>query len=279
MAKKPLEDDQRNNYFFVDSRRLVLDENFIERELYEDIDQIVHWIEVNGIRNLNPLKCFKRGEQWVVRRGSRRLRAIRILETKVRNVIMVPIMVIQKGDSEERQYFEQATENDTAQYTPWEKAKVLRRARNVNGWSEEKMAEESGWSMVYVKRLLSLVDSPERLTQLVRKGKVSATLAMDTIQEAKAKEDPKILEDLIEKGQQSKAVSAEQELFPTAANPPKTQKITKGDIRPSPWKIFKKWSPTVQEEKLPPVKLEAWNLIIKIRDGEATEEDFKNFFG
>lgn len=278
MSKQLLAPDKKSDYFIVDSRRLVVDEDFIEREDYGDIDAIVKWIKANGIHNLNPLKCYKRGEDYVIRRGHRRNKAIQKLALESGEVIMVPIMLVKKGESVERQYFEQATENDSKEYTPWEKAKVLRRVRNSFGWSEEKMVEESGWSSVYVRRLLSLADAPERLIQLVRKGKIAGTFAMDKIAEANSKKDPKILEELIEKGESSPMLQKDPELFGTHGKNDKTPRITQSDLKPNSWKAFKKWAPSVEEDKLPLEKLDAWKLMKKILNGEATEKDFKKFF-
>lgn len=274
MAQKALAQDIRNSYFFVDSRRLVVDDNFIEREDYGDIEAIANWILANGVQNLNPLRCYKRGEQYVIIRGHRRKKALTILEQRERQVLMVPVIVDRKGANLEQRYFEQATENDSKQYTPWEKAKVLKKARNF-GWSVEKMAQESGWSAVYVRRLLMLADAPQKLIDLVRSGRVAATLAMDELAEGKA-------EEIIAKAENpdpAKAAPA-QDLFnlPSPERVEKAERITKADIRPNSWKTFKKWAPSVEEEKLPAAKVDAWKLMKKMLSGEATEEDFEDFF-
>lgn len=276
MAKALLAQDKKSDYWIVDSRRLIVDEDFIEREDYGDIDAIVQWIKANGIQNLNPLKCYKRGEDYIIRRGHRRNKAIQKLATITGEPLMVPIMLVKKGDSEERQYFEQATENDSKVYTPWEKAKVLKRVRNLFGWSEEKMVEESGWSLVYVKRLLSLADAPEKLIQLVRQGRVKGTFAMDMIAEGRVQE-------VIDKAEQNAlpAPDTELDLFPGNGGevvPPKAEKITRSDLKPNSWKAFRKWVPQVEEKHLDPEKAKFLKWLKRMMEGELTEEDFKKFF-
>jgi len=271
MPAKPLAKDERNNFFFVDSRRLIIDEDYIEREDFGDIGAIVKWIEANGLRKLNPLRCYKKGENWVIIRGHRRHRAIKEIEVKTGALQMVPIFVANKGESLEQRYFEQATENDSKAYTPWEKAKVLKKARSF-GWSEEKMIEESGWSDVYVRRLLSLADAPQKLINLVREGTVSGTYAMDVIAEG-----PESVQELIAKGEANLLPPTNPELFDQPI-PPKPAKITKSDLRPNSIKIFKKWAPQVDVKEMSPEKAKLFKWLQKLLEGELTEEDFKKFF-
>lgn len=278
MAKqKPLAADVRNNYYYIDSRRLVVDESFIEREDYGDIEAIATWIMANGAQNLNPLRVYKKGEQYVIIRGHRRKKALTILEERFGQVIMVPIIVDKKGANLEQRYFEQATENDSKQYTPWEKAKVLKRARNF-GWSIEKMVEESGWSITYVKRLLALADAPEKLIKLIREGRVKGTFAMDMIAEGKVQE---VIE-VAEKNPPTVDQDDIGDLFSQHASktekPPST-KITKSDIqRPNSVKVFKKWVPKVQEEQLPAEKKEILHWLKRMVAGELTIDELNEFF-
>jgi hypothetical protein len=283
MATKPLEADIQNKYYFVDHRRLVLDEDFIEREDYDDIDLIIAWIKANGIYNLNPLKCYKRGEQYVIRRGSRRNMAIQKMAAASGEIMMVPIILIKKGDNIERQYFEQATENDGKHYTPWEKAKVLKKARNEYGWSEQKMVKESGWTSVYVKKLLSLADAPEKLIELVRSKKVSGTLAMDALSEDKTLEEkgelPCRVAELIEKGAKG-IVVPDLNLFPEEQPAARSNKITRSDLqRPPSYKKITKWISGVDEKGLSAKKLEVLQILRMICEGKFSKEYVDEYFG
>lgn len=273
MAQKPLAPDKKSDFWWVDSRRLVEEEGFNRREDYGDIPALAREIKAAGIINLEPLTCTHRGENWVVLRGHRRCRALKLLE-KEGELIMVRIITPKMNFKKEDFILDQITGNDGKPLTPWEQAKVLRDLRGL-GWTLKDIQERSGRSLVYVRRLLSLADAPQKLINLVRSGKLSGTEAMDLIQAGK-------VEEVVARAEKNEPLSTAppQDLFGIAAVPtPSKERITKSDIRPSPWKAFKKWAPTVQQEKLPPVKLQAWNLILKIRDGEATEEDFNNFFG
>jgi ParB-like chromosome segregation protein Spo0J len=275
MAQKALAPDRKSDYWLVDSRKLVEQDGFNRREDYGDIPALAREIKAAGINNLDPLTCTKQGDNWLVLRGHRRCRALKLLE-KEGEVIMVRIITPQRHFRKEDMILDQITGNQGKHFTPWEQAKVLRDLRAL-GWSLEDIVARSGKTKVYVKRLLSLADAPQKLINLVRAGKLSGTEAMDIIQEGKV--DEVIARS--EKGQPLGPVPAPvpaQDTLGAAPAPAAKERITKSDIRPNPWKVFKKWAPSVQEDKLPPVKKQALNLIIKIRDGEATEEDFNNFF-
>jgi len=273
MAGKPLAKDRKTDIWIVDSRRLVVDEDFIEREDYGDIGALVRWIEANGILNLNPLKCYKRGEDYVIIRGHRRDKAIKIIASKTNEIVYVPIILAKKGESAERRYFEQASENEGKAYTPWEKAKVLKKARNLYGWDDNQMAKESGWSLVYVRKLLSLADAPVKFQDLVRSGRISATYAMDAIADNCV---DKVLE-LADAGTLP-AVPQNGELFSPAEEAPRPRKITKSVVRPNSVKIYKKWAPKVEREDIPKEKIPFFDFLDRLLKGELEEKDFKKFF-
>lgn len=269
MSNKPLAADIRNNYFIVDSRRLIEEEGFNRREDYGDLNAFAREIKAQGLDSLPPLTCYKQGDFYVVLRGHRRHRAIKILE-KEGEILMVRILLERKGYSKEKRILDQATENEGKQFTPWEKAKVLRDLRGL-GWSEKDMEEHSRWSLVYIRRLLSLADAPQKFINLVRKGRIAGTFAMDMIAEGK-------VEEVIEKAEKNELPLLDPglALFPEEVSRP--QKITRADVKPNSWKTFKKWMPQLDEEKLSPEKAKIFNWLKLMMDGELTEEDFKKFF-
>lgn len=268
MGAQPLVKDRKTDYWWVDSRRLVFEEGYNERENFGDIKGLADTIRDGGIRT--PLQCYKRGEEYVVRRGHRRTMALRLLEKEMVPII-VPILLVPKGYSPETAVLDLIVENEALPFTPWEQAKVARKLRSF-GWSPGQIAEKAGKSKVYIKRLLSLVDAPQKIIDLVREGRVSATLAMDLIAEGKT-------EELIAKAQSQSVVPAKEntELFPSEPSG-KVEKLTKTDVRPNSIKLFKKWSPQIDEKKLPPEKAKFFDFVQRMIQGELTEEDFKKMF-
>lgn len=281
ISTKPIAQEQRGDLFRVDSRLLVVDPTYIERENYGDIPGFAQSIRALGIQYLPPLLVYRKEGKYVIIRGHRRHKAIKLIEQDG-EIIMINVIIEaieSRGGkiarSVERRYLEQATENDGLPYSPWEKAKVLGKTIKNYGWTDEQLAEETKWSLVYVRRLLSLFNAPQKLINLVREGRVTGTFAMDTIAEGK-------VDELIQKASATKGpiVNEKPELFPeeTAFQPPKPEKITRSDLKPNSWKAFKKWSKDVDEKELPPAKAKIFRWLRQMDAGELTEENFIEFF-
>lgn len=278
MANKALAPDRHGDYWWVDSRRLIEEEGFNRREDYGDIPKMAKEIKAAGVNNLEPLLCYKKGEFYVVLKGHRRRAALKILEQEG-EILMVRILLAQKGYKKEDMILDQIGGNEGKRFTPWEQAKVLRDLRDL-GWSEKDIYGRSGLAMVYIRRLLSLADAPQKLINLVRQGRVSATLAMDMIAE-------KRVDELIEKAESNALPApdpeAEPTLFPaeSTTNPEKTGKsgkTTRSDLRPNSWKVFRKWVPKAEEKEIAPEKVEFMDFLKKMIEGKLTEKDFKKFF-
>lgn len=268
---QPLAPDKKRDYWFVDSRRLIVDEDYNEREEMGDIKGLAAEIEAQGVTT--PLKGYKKGENYVVIRGHRRRLALKLLEEKG-IVLIVPIFLEDKAKANlENWVLDLITSNDGKALTPWEQAKVIRRLTNF-GWSEKDIVERSGKSLVYVRSLLALSAAPQKLINLVRQGRVKATLAMDMIREGRVDELLKRADDgflpLVTKAD----LFSGGEFVPE----PKPERITRGDLRPNSWKAFKKWAKDIDEKKIPPPKLKIFQFLKQMEEGELTDENFKEFF-
>lgn len=270
----PFAKDRKGDYWWVDSRRLIEEEEeFNRREEYGDIPKLAREIRAAGLDNLDPLTCYKKGEFYVVLKGYRRRRALKLLEEDG-EILIVRIILAQKGYNKENMILDQITGNEGKPYTPWEQAKVLRDLRGL-GWSQKEIVARSGLSLVYVRRLLSLADAPQKLINLVRENRISATLAMDKIAEGQT-------EELIEAAEKMPAQMNQDDigdLFGQHATTPPVPKITKSDVqRPNSVKIFKKWMPAVEEEKLSDDKKEILHWLKRMVAGEVTREELNEFF-
>jgi ParB/RepB/Spo0J family partition protein len=276
MAKdKPLAPDKKTDYFWVDSRKLIEEEGYNDREEWGDLAALAKEILAAGVQQ--ALVVNRRGEFYSIKSGHRRSRACQLLVEQGHAPVMVPVILERKGSNPEERVLHQITDNSGLAFTPYEQAKVMRRLRNFR-WSNKDIAERSGKSVVYVKRLLSLADAPQKLINLVREGRVAATLAMDKIAEGKADE----LIEAAEKVLPAKNQDDIGDLFhaPGATAPvAPVKKITQSDIKPNSMKIFKKWLPKVEEEKLPPEKKEIFHWLKRLSAGEVTLEDLQNYFG
>jgi ParB/RepB/Spo0J family partition protein len=274
-GKKPLAPDKKTDYFWVDSRKLIEEEGYNERENWGDIPGLAKEILAVGVQQ--SLIVNRRGEYYSVKSGNRRRLACAMLVEQGHGPIMVPCILERRGGSAEERILHQITDNSGLAFTPWENAKVMRRLRAFK-WSDKEIAERSGKSVVYVRRLLSLADAPQKLINLVREGRVSATFAMDQIAAGKT-------EELIEAGEKMLTGGANPDdigdLFtaPGVTAAPPAARITRSDVqRPNSLKIFKKWSRAVEEEKLSADKKELFQWLKRLSAGEVTLEDLQNYF-
>lgn len=274
MAKeKPMAPDKKTDYFWVDSRKLIEEEGYNEREIWGDIPGLAKEILAAGVQQ--ALIVNRRGEFYSIKSGHRRSRACQLLVEEGHAPIMVPVILERKGSNAEERVLHQITDNSGLAFTPWEQAKVMRRLRNFK-WSEKDMAERSGKSVVYVRRLLSLADAPQWLINLVKEGRVKATFAMDMISEGRIEE----IRQAAEKKQEGANSDDIGDLFGQQTSAPAKEKITRSDIaRPNSLKIFKKWVPKIEEEKLSDDKKEILQWLKRMAAGELTMEDFEKFFG
>lgn len=271
MPKVPLAKDKKTDYFYVDSRKLIEEEGYNEREEWGDLEGLAAEILAVGIQQ--ALIVNKRGDQYAVRSGHRRRKACKLLEEMGHAPIMVPVILERRGSSPEERVLHLITDNSGLAFTPWERAKVLRRLRNF-GWSDDDIAERSGISLVYVRRLLSLADAPQKLINLVREKRVSATLAMERIAEGG-------VDDLLQKAETNELPSpnAELDLFPTDNKARTRGKVTAKDLQPhDSVKLFKKWAPKMDEKQIAPEKAPFFKFLRKMIEGKLTEDDIKKFF-
>lgn len=269
---KPLAPDKKTDYFWVDSRKLIEEEGYNEREFWGDIPALAKEILAVGVQQ--ALIVNRRGQHYSVKSGNRRRLACQLLVDQGHCPIMVPVILERRGGSPEERVLHQMIDNGGLTYTPWEQAKVCRRLRGF-GWNEKDIAERAGKSVVYVRRLLSLADAPQKLINLVREGRVSATLAMDKIAEGKENE----IIDTAEKLVSNEIKDDIGDLFGQPGGRPNIVKVTKSDVqRSNSLKVFKKWVPKLEEEKLPDNKKEILHWLKRMVAGELTIEDLNDFF-
>ncbi len=263
----------RSEIIWVKPSTLLIDEGWNPREDYGDMDALVAWIEKNGTEQLPPLTGYFKGDRIVVKSGHRRHKAICIVSDRGAE-LLVPMIMEKKDYSVERRVADVAKDNGGLNLKPWEKAKIVGRLTGF-GWGEKRIVEELGWSLVWIRKLYALWNAPERVIKAVKGKEASATLVMEML----VKGETELLLQKLEEGTIEKPSSEtlEGELFPGEPRSKKT-KITERIIRPNSVKIFKKWSPSVDADKMAPEKREVFELVTKLIKGELTEKDLKKFF-
>lgn len=262
-------EEKKKDVFLVRPSSLICEEGFNPREEYGNILQLKEEIRAQGIKD--PLTGYRSGEFIVVKSGHRR----RICAIELENEgveIWVPVLLEPRHYNPEMRVLDLLTDNGGLPFTPWEQSKVIQRLINF-GWSEKTIAERSGKSSVYIRRLQHLCAAPEKAIALVRKKMVSATLVIDLMAEGK-------IDLLLEKAANNELppLNPDLQLFEQEEPITKAPKITKGDLKPNSWNVFKKWSKDVDEKELSPTKAKIFKFLKQIEEGEVTEENFKEFF-
>lgn len=123
------------------------------------------------------------GKAWLTD-GHRRLgAALYAMETLGAEIKSVPVQTEDRYASEADRVLSQLVRNNGKPLSPIEQARVYKRLIDL-GWTEKQIAESIGRSVPWVKNLLELRAAPTAVTEMVRSGQVSATLAMDTLKKA-----------------------------------------------------------------------------------------------
>lgn len=113
------------------------------------------------------------------RRFRASLHAANVLGAEIKSV---PVQTEPRYSSEAEHVLSQIVRNAGKPLTPLEKSRVFKRLLSL-GWSEKDIATQTGVSETYVRGLLELQAAPAAVTELVRSGAVSASLATAAIRQ------------------------------------------------------------------------------------------------
>jgi hypothetical protein len=106
---------------------------------------------------------------------------------------MIPIIMHPAGTNAEDLTVSLLTSATGKPLEPLETANGIKRLLDY-GWDEKRVAERLGFTVPYVKQLLELLSAPKAVREMVKKGEVSATLAVKTVRKS-GKEAAKVLKD------------------------------------------------------------------------------------
>jgi ParB-like chromosome segregation protein Spo0J len=159
----------------------VRDEAFWER-----VRSTADSIKANGYYPDKPLAVFvsrdSTGDTLILVDGHTRYEALKLAISEGYAITTVPVATKPSGTSMEDITVALATGNTGHPLQPYELALVCKRLIGY-GMSEEEVAKRLSKSDIYIKNLLSLVAAPRQVREMVTAGKVSATLAIQTLRE------------------------------------------------------------------------------------------------
>lgn len=188
--------------FNVPINRIHVDPEFNVRDkdadYKADVRRIADSIKANGFYRNKPLTGYvaKDGSGQdiiLLTDGHTRLDAVELAVGEGAEITELPMIMKPRGTSMEDLTIELITGNDGSKVKPLAMARVIKRMLDY-GADMKTIATRAGYGKAYLESLLDLLAAPKALRDLVETGKVSATLAVETIKGHGAKEAAKVLE-------------------------------------------------------------------------------------
>lgn len=143
-------------------------------------------IKANGYDRAFPIKVYVARENnesvlYLVQ-GHTRLDAVDLVNSEGGQIEVIPCVTTERGTSMEDLLIATVTGNEGEPLTPIEKAKVV---RELMGWNLEldTIAQRLGYTRAYINNLLSLLEAPRDVREMVQEGKVAAAVAIKTVKE------------------------------------------------------------------------------------------------
>jgi ParB-like chromosome segregation protein Spo0J len=168
--------------------QLIVDPEFNVRihnaKLEDHIEAICLSITNNGFYRHKPLPGYAgkngMGDGIYVVGGFTRLEAAKRARKAGVPIDAIPVVLRNRGTNTGDLLVALDNDNTGKPLLPYERAIVCKRLKAV-GWAERRIAEGMGITQSYVNGLLSLLEMPQALQNLVIEEQVSASLAIETV--------------------------------------------------------------------------------------------------
>jgi ParB-like chromosome segregation protein Spo0J len=160
--------------------------------LADDPDNVQHIAElaesIFHVGVLEPLTAYvedrtvkdEAAAMYVVTNGHCRLEAVKQAIARGAPIKTIPVRLENKRASEADHTFSMIARNSGKSLSQLELGVVCKRMVAF-GWSEQSLADKSGYSLQHVRNCLALASAPEAVKKLVETGKVAATLAVQAV--------------------------------------------------------------------------------------------------
>lgn len=188
----------------------------------EHIDMLAKSIASVGVKQ--PLTVYWEDGKAYITDGHMRYKAVIRAIANGAEIKSIPVMTEDRVSSDGDRIFSQIVRNSGKPLTAIEQAKVYQRLLAF-GWSVADIASKAGLSRTRVDELLKLYAAPPEVTDLVKTGQVSATLAISTMKK-KGKATAEALLDAVataKKAGKKKATGKHMAKAPKAPDPLDTE--------------------------------------------------------
>jgi len=191
-SKKTLPDFEKKNYMMVPVNLIVIDEKLNPREDYGNIEELMHSIAENGLRN--AVKGFQKEGKIFLREGFRRMRAVKLAIEKGFQIDRIPMLLEDRALTEEERTLEFLINNDGKPFTMLEQSEVIRRLLNF-GWKVTDVVKKTGKARGYIENLIHLTKVPMKVSNFIKEDKISAHAVIQIIAASKGNAE-KVVQDV-----------------------------------------------------------------------------------
>lgn len=172
----------------------------------ERVRSIANSIIENGYMADKPIAGYvaeEDGEHIIyITDGHTRYDAIQLAISEGHEIVEVPVVTKPRGTSMEDLTVALVTSNSGERLKPLELARVCQRLLGY-GMDENTIAKRIGITREYLNQLLDLLAAPKALRDMVSKGTVSATLAIETVKKHGGKGAAKVLKEGVKEAKAS----------------------------------------------------------------------------
>lgn len=174
---------KNNDYYNVDPRNIIIDEEFNVRKDYGNIEALALSIVNNG--QVEPIiACKVRGEdKFKLVDGFRRMRAINWAIEKGYEIPFVKVM-LSVGNEEDRIFAMVITGIDKKLLNPLEEGEAYKRLINF-GYKPKEIATRVGKTVAHIYNVLKLADAPKIVKDAITENAITATTVTQIIREVK----------------------------------------------------------------------------------------------
>lgn len=175
---------KRQDLYRVDPDTLIEDKGWNVRLPGPELDAHIRWladsIKEQGVKQ--PLTCYMADDGLHTTDGHCRLLAVAIAKKEGAEIKTVPVTLEERYSKAEDRVLSMVTRNSGKNLTQLELGEVFKRLLGY-GWTINDIAQKVSYTVGHVGNILTLAGASSDVTDLVKNGKVSATLAVDTLRE------------------------------------------------------------------------------------------------
>jgi hypothetical protein len=172
----------RRDLLMIDPRIIHVKPGWNERhdcpEYTAHIRMLADSIKAIGVQM--PLTIYLENEIIFLSDGESRLKGTMLAISEGAEIKAVPCMVAPKGQTDAERVADMFIRNGGRPHTPLEIANLTVRLTGM-GWTLDQISRHSGLTVGWLNELLALRASPQAVTDAVKAGHVSATLAAELV--------------------------------------------------------------------------------------------------